>query len=194
MGESAIVLMLRTILYGWIVALWELIKYLCAWFKIRKCGGRRPTKGGCVPIEHPAFVRPDPLNYSQQDLIARRLAVTWDNPDVQLFKAGVPVPSSRLDPSTTYQVRARIWNKSTEAPVVNMPVHLSFLDFGIGAQSHHVGTINADVGVLGARTNRASPVGYGPRRQLLATLCRDLQRRIAQDSAPRRSSWEEELD
>jgi hypothetical protein len=150
MGESALVVLLRTILYGWIVALWELIKYICAWFKKRKCGGRRPTKGGCVPIDHPAFVRPDPLIYSQQELIAKGLAVTWDNPDIQLFKAGVPVPSSGLDPSTTYEVRARIWNKSTEAPVIDMPVHLSFLDFGIGAQSTHVGTVKTDVGVLGS--------------------------------------------
>jgi hypothetical protein len=31
-----------------------------------------------------------------------------------------------------------------------MPVHLSFLDFGIGAQSTHVGTVKIDVGVLGS--------------------------------------------
>ena len=150
MNESAFVLLLRTILYDWAIALWELIKQLCSWFKKHKCGGVRPTQGGCVRIDHPAFVRPDPLIYSQQYLMAQGLAVTWDNPDITLSKQGAPVSSANLEPSTTYEVRARIWNKSPEAPVINMPVHLSFLNFGIGTQSTSIGTVRADVGVLGS--------------------------------------------
>jgi hypothetical protein len=76
--------------------------------------------------------------------------VTWDNPDITLFKGGAPASSASLEPSTTYEVRARIWNKSPAAPVINMPVHLSFLDFGIGTQSTAIGTVRADVGVLGS--------------------------------------------
>jgi hypothetical protein len=147
---SAIALVLRTILFGWIEALWDLVKALCAWFKRWKSGRPRPTHTGCVWIDHPAFVRPDPLIYSQQYLTAQGLAVTWDNPDIELFKGGVQVSSSSLDPATTYEVRARIWNRSTEAPVVDMPVHLSFLDFGVGTHSNPVGTTKIDVGVLGS--------------------------------------------
>ena len=150
MNESAFVLLLRTIVYGWIIALWELIKELCSRCKKQKGEGRRPTQSGCVRIDHPAFVRPDPLIYSQQYLMSQGLAVTWDNPDITLFKGGAPVSSASLDPATTYEVRARIWNKSTEAPVIDMPVHLSFLDFGIGTQSVPVGTVKVDVGVLGS--------------------------------------------
>jgi hypothetical protein len=147
---SALALLVRTILYGWVIALWELLKLLCRRRTPPKRPEHRPTQSGCVRIDHPAFVRPDPLIYSQQYLMTQGLAVTWDNPDITLFKGGAPVSSASLDPATTYEVRARIWNKSTEAPVIDMPVHLSFLDFGIGTQSVPVGTVKADVGVLGS--------------------------------------------
>jgi len=150
MDESIFVLLLRTIVYGWVIALWELIKELWARCKKQKDGGRRPTQSGCVRIDHPAFVRPDPLIYAQHYLASQGLAVTWNNPDISLFKAGVPVSSASLDPATTYEVRARIWNKSAEAPVIDMPVHLSFLSFGVGAELIPVGTVKADVGVLGS--------------------------------------------
>lgn len=147
---SALVSLVRTVLYGWVVALCELVKLLCRPRKPPKRPEHRPTQSGCVKIDHPAFVRPDPLLYSQQHLIAQGLAVTWDNPDITLFKAGVPVSSSDLEPATTYEVRARIWNNSLEAPVVHMPVCLSFLDFGIGTEPIPVGTVNIDVGVKGS--------------------------------------------
>jgi len=150
MRESAIWVFLRAILYEWIGALHDLLKALCAWFKRWMTGQPRPTHPGCVWIDDPAFVRPDPLIYSQQYLTAQGLAVTWDNPDIQLFQNGSPVSSSGLSPGTTYEVRARIWNHSAEAPVIDMPVHLSFLDFGVGTHSNPVASTKIDVGVLGS--------------------------------------------
>jgi hypothetical protein len=38
------------------------------------------------------------------------------NTRLTLFKAGVPVSSGGLDPATTYDVQARVWNNSLEAP------------------------------------------------------------------------------
>lgn len=143
-------MLVRTILYGWVIALWELLKLLCRRRPPPKRPEHHPTQSGCVHIDHPAFVRPDPLIYSQHYLMSQGLAVTWDNPDITLFKGGVLVSSASLDPATTYEVRARIWNKSTEAPVIDMPVHLSFLGFGVGNQPVPVGTVKADVGVLGS--------------------------------------------
>lgn len=142
--------LIRTAIYGWIYSLCELLKLLCRRRRMPKGPEHRPTESGCVKIDHPAFVRPDPLIYSQQYLMAQGLAVTWDNPDITLFKAGVPVDSGSLEPSTTYEVQARIWNNSLEAPVVNMPVRLSFLDFGIGTEPIFVGSTNVDVGVKGS--------------------------------------------
>lgn len=147
---SALNLFVRTILYGWVIALLELLKMLCRRRPPKTPGEHRPTQSGCVRIDHPAFVRPDPLIYSQKYLRAQGLAVTYNNPDITLFKSGVPVSSSVLDAATTYEVRARIWNGSTEAPVINMPVHLSFLDFGIGNEPIPVSSTHVDVGVLGS--------------------------------------------
>jgi hypothetical protein len=142
--------LLRTILYGWMVALWRLVRLLCS---------RRPrpkqAPSGCVRIDHPALVRPDPLLYSQRYLMAQGLAVTWDNPDITLFRGGVPVSSADLEPATTYEVRARIWNNSLEAPVVHMPVRLSYLDFGIGTEPIPVTSTAVDVGVKGSANQPA---------------------------------------
>jgi hypothetical protein len=110
---------------------------------------RRRARTRCVPINAPPFVRPDPLIYCQSYLMSQGLAVTWDNPDIQLFKGGLAVPSSQLDPDTDYDVVARIWNNSTEAPVVGLPVRFSYLSFGVGAQNTAIGDTNVNLGVKG---------------------------------------------
>jgi hypothetical protein len=156
MFVRSLIEVLRTILYGWIVAL---IRMLQALFGRPKDGrserDRRAAKSPCVPIDDPAFVRPDPLLYSQQHLMAMGLAVTWDNPDIVLFHNGLPVPSHALLPGTVYEVRSRIWNDSFDAPAINMPVHLSYLDFGIGTTPIPVGSAVVDVGVKGSATQPA---------------------------------------
>jgi NPCBM-associated, NEW3 domain of alpha-galactosidase len=152
---------LQTLLYGWLVALWRLLLALiAAATRPRKAGGterdRRASRARCVPIDHPAFRRPDPLIYDQYYLSSLGLAVTWDNPDIQLFRGKEPVSSSLLDPDTDYTVVARIWNASFGAPVVQMPVHFSYLDFGMGAASMPIGTTQVTIGVKGS----ASEPGY----------------------------------
>jgi hypothetical protein len=87
--------------------------------------------------------------YDQYYLTSLGLAVTWDNPDIQLYRNGSPVPSSQLIAGTTYEVVAQIWNNSTDAPVVGMPVTFSFLEFGVGTVSVPVGTTQIDLGVKG---------------------------------------------
>jgi hypothetical protein len=148
---STVVSLLRTMLFGWVGSLLEFLKRL---HKTRmekmEPEHRPPARTDCVPIDHPAFVRPDPLLYSQRQLLAQGLAVTWDNPDITLFKAGVPVSSAELEPNTTYDVSARIWNNSPEAPVVEMPVRLSFLDFGVGTEPIPIASGRVDVGVKGS--------------------------------------------
>jgi hypothetical protein len=67
-----------------------------------------------------------------------------------LLLNGVPVSSAELLPATTYDVQARIWNNSVDAPVVGMPVHFSFLSFGVGAQSTAIDSTTVDVGVKGS--------------------------------------------
>lgn len=150
MTLSTVVSLLRTTLYGWAVSLWRFLRLLWRLLHRRKEGHRPPAPTGCIPVDHPALVRPDPLLYSQRYLRDRGLAVTWDNPDITLFRGGVPVSSSDLEPGTTYDVRVRIWNNSLEAPAIAMPVHLSFLDFGVGTEPIPIASATADVGVKGS--------------------------------------------
>lgn len=104
----------------------------------------------CVPVTPDVYKRADPLIYSQTYLMEQGLAVTWDNPDIQLFRAGSPVSSNQLVADTEYEIRATIWNNSTEAPAVNMGVDFFFHDFGIGPAPVTIGADVVTVPVKGA--------------------------------------------
>jgi hypothetical protein len=85
MNWSTIVSLLRTTLYGWAISLWWFLRWLWRLVQRRPARGpeHRPTSPtDCVPIDHPAVVRPDPFVYRQRYLLDRGLAVTWDNPDI----------------------------------------------------------------------------------------------------------------
>jgi hypothetical protein len=150
----------RTLLYGWLLAIRDLLARLSRARRLQKRHGRtkrerRISRARCVPIDHPAFVRPDPLLYSQWYLLSLGLAVTWDNPDIQLWRGGVAVSSSLLEPDTTYDVVARIWNASPDAPVIQMPVHFSYLDFGAGTISVPIASDTVNIGVKGSASQPA---------------------------------------
>jgi hypothetical protein len=131
-----------------------IIRRLChrCWLPTRE---RRRSPDLCVPINEPAYKRPDPLIYDQYYLMSLGFAVTWDNPDIQLYRGGVPVASSALDPDTDYDVVARVWNGSTEAPVMGLPVHVSYLSFGVQTVSHPIGSTVIDLGVPGGPSHPA---------------------------------------
>jgi len=138
----------KTLLYGWIIALRDICKLLGKVI-CRKGGRKQPSPHRCAPINDPAFVRPDPMIYDQYYLTNLGLAVTWDNPDIQLYLNGAPVSSDLLLPGTTYEVVAQVWNNSTDAPVVGLPVAFSFLEFGVGTISVPIGSTSIDLGVKG---------------------------------------------
>jgi hypothetical protein len=99
------------------------------------------------------YRRPDPLIYDQYYLQSLGLAVTWDNPDIELARAdqpGTPVDSHALEPDTEYIVTARIWNGSNHAPAIDMPVRFSYLEFGIGTVSHPIAQTVVDLPARGA--------------------------------------------
>lgn len=152
---------LRIVCYEWLWALCRLWHRLLAWLG-RMCAARkipvrerRAARGQCVPIHDPAYKKPDPLIYSQLFLMQQGLAVTWDNPDIALFHDGNPVPSSELKKDTDYEIVARVWNNSTDAPVAMLPVVFSFLSFGIGVVSHAIGTATVNLGVKGGPNHPA---------------------------------------
>lgn len=150
-----LLVILRTLLFGWLLALLELIREALG--RLRVCLERcrlpgrlkKTATSRCIKVSDPAFKRPDPMIYAQYYLMAQGIAVTWDNPDIHLEKAGVTVPPHSLEPDTAYDIVARIWNNSTEAPVVGLPVDFSYLSFGIGTLVHPVGQTQVNLGVKG---------------------------------------------
>ena len=112
-------------------------------------GGQSPS--GTVKIPSHTYKRPDPMIYCQYWLMSKGLAVTWDNPDIALALGGAPVPAGEaLAASTTYQVDARVWNGSVDAPAVNLLVQFYYLSFGIGTVRNFIGQTLVDLPVKGA--------------------------------------------
>jgi hypothetical protein len=114
--------------------------------------GHRGARSRKIPSD--TYRRPDPLIYSQGWLLKQGLAVTWDNPDIEL-EAGSgpntgPVSSHELEPSKVYRIRAQVWNGSTDSPAVNLLVRFYYLTFGIGAARKHIGDTLVNVPVKGA--------------------------------------------
>ncbi len=159
---AGLVKLLRVFAYEWLLALIYLIKQLCAvirrWLERHRLPERerKAADGACVPIPRGAVSHPDPLIYSQTELLNQGLAVTWDNPDVQLFRAGAPVSSWDLDPATDYEVVAQVWNKSPDAPVVGLRVMFFVLSFGIGGHAEFIGVTSIpNLGVKGGPNHPA---------------------------------------
>jgi len=101
--------------------------------KACRCCFRRPARDGCCIDLTGILKRPDPMIYSQYWLMKQGLSVTWDNPDIQLFETdGIAVDPSKLQRAHDYEVVVRCWNNSYDAGVPVLPVHLSYLTFGIG--------------------------------------------------------------
>jgi hypothetical protein len=121
----------------------ELLEYFLRFFL-----GQRKQPAPCYPCP-PALKKPDPFIYSQQYLMSLGYPVTWDNPDIYLFDGNLLVNPHNLKASTPYTVVARIWNNSTDIPVIGLTVNFSYLSFGMGTQSNQIGTSTTDVSVKG---------------------------------------------
>ncbi len=154
--------------------------------------GHPASQGIYVPPH--TYKRPDPMIYSQYYLISKGLAVTWDNPDIQLFNTGgVAVPSHGLTPDTTYEIRARIWNGSTDAPAINVLVRFYYLSFGAGTIRNYIGETYVDVPVKG------SPLGPAVARMSWTTppaghYCIQAELNWADDANPLNNLGQENVD
>ncbi|MBI3494145.1 MAG: hypothetical protein HY047_20555 [Acidobacteria bacterium] len=154
----SILAILYELAIGW---LFGFLRLICELRKKAKHKDRVHAAGHvftrCQVIPPDIYKRPDPLIYSQSYLMSLGLAVTWDNPDIHLYAIGpppgnarTPIASNALQPDTTYDVRARIYNGSNEAPAIGMAVDFSYLSFGIGTTSTPIGTTVVDLPVRGA--------------------------------------------
>jgi hypothetical protein len=162
---NALAGLLRALFRGSLPALAEIARSWCRILARWRDESRVPERerktavSPCVPIREPAFVHPDPMIYAQFYLLQQGWAVVWDNPDIQLFRGGVAVPSGALLRDTEYDIVARIWNNSTDAPIKSLPVHFSVMSFGIGVRVDPIGSTAVDLGVKG-----------GPNHPAFATL------------------------
>jgi|SRR5437667_235606 len=158
---SSLVTIVRTIAYEWLLALcalWRRLAGACRRASAAKripVRERRAARGQCTPVRDIAFKKPDPLLYSQPYLMSQGLVVTWDNPDIALYRNGALVPSSQLASDTEYEIVARIWNNSTDAPVAMLPVVFSYLSFGIATLSHPIASDTVNLGVKGGPNHPA---------------------------------------
>jgi hypothetical protein len=135
----------------------EIWRAICRRIELTKRGEwppRQPRSPCCFKVPD-VYKRPDPLIYAQYYLMAQGLAVTWDNPDIQLFDHGVLVPSSSLLPDHEYEVRVRLWNGSYDAPAVGVRVTLAVLTFGIATKADPVP--KDDVVNLGVKGSAQQP-------------------------------------
>ena len=126
----------------------KLLWFLAGLWRAILHGFHRPPRDGCCLKLPNVHVRPDPMIYDQYYLMAQGLAVTWDNPDIQIYDtAGNPASAYALKADQDYTVVARVWNNSYSAPAANMPVVLSYLSFGIGITDTFVAATAVDLGV-----------------------------------------------
>ena len=147
----------------------RLLRGLCTllhglWVSLRRAlhlGGTERHRGpdGCCHDLANIYRRPDPLLYSQHYLMSLGFAVTWDNPDIDVLAVDPNAPDGigpllpagvELEPDHEYWVRVQVWNASFDAPIVGLPVELSFLSFGAGITSNPIDTRHVNLGVRGS--------------------------------------------
>jgi hypothetical protein len=180
-------------------SLWHLLCHLC---RCRKRPRRPPRGDCCIELPPDVYKRADPLLYAQFYLMKMGLAVTWDNPDIQLYEAapgapdglGAPVSSSLLKSNHPYKVRVRVWNGSYAAPAVGLPVHLSYLSFGAGTQSHAVGTSYVDLGVKGSAQQPAFAILDWKTPPIAGHYCLQARLEWSDDANPNNNLGQENTD
>ena len=126
----------------------ERIRQICE--RERLHGGKTPVN--CLPVPPGVFHRPDASIYSQVYLMSLGMAVTWDNPDIELTDLGGSfVGSHDLQPATDYRIRAAIHNRSNDAPAPGMVVNFTLYSFGVGGVlAQKIGTDIVNLPVRGA--------------------------------------------
>jgi hypothetical protein len=143
-----------------------ILVFICAHRHLRETWRRvraivfneRKSGDPCVYLPERVSNRPDPCIYSQFLLMQLGKPVTWDNPDVALFRDGVEQYTYDLTVDTTYDVVVTVHNSSQEKPATGTQVALRWIEFGIGGQvKHALATLVVDVPVWpGVATAHAS--------------------------------------
>jgi hypothetical protein len=88
----------------------------------------------CLKLPDNIRAQPDPYIYSQEWLMKRGFAVTWDNPDFRIIEDATGNVADRLQlkPDTVYRIRVTIHNNSIMA-AINTQLSISIGPFGISS-------------------------------------------------------------
>ena len=189
---------LYSIVIGWLIDLIRLIEDQHRRHEHRedlRREGHRYKRCQVVPPD--VYKRPDPLIYSQQYLMSQGLAVTWDNPDIQLFDVAagfVPVSSHDLKVDTEYEIRATIYNGSTDAPAIGLPVEFSYLSFGIATTSAFIDATRVDLQVKGAPGHPATAAVRWRTPPVAGHYCIQVKLIWADDENPANNLGQENTD
>ncbi len=181
----------------WLRGIIELIRHLVEIYRRfeRLKERRRGREPGCPPkcgrVPADVYRRADPMIYSQRHLMEQGLAVTWNNPDIQLFENGQPVSSSQLKPNTDYEVRATIWNNSTRAPAVGVGIEFYYHDFGIGPVPIAIGSDTVTLPVKGAPGHPAMATTVWRTPDAPGHYCLKVQLHWADDVNPKNNLGQE---
>jgi hypothetical protein len=110
-----------------------LCKLWCIFTREQKQPGGDP----CVVVPGHLIRKPDPCIYSQFLLMQMNQPVTWDNPDVGLFRNGVEQYTYSLIADTDYEVRVTVHNASRDKAANGTQVKVQWIEFGAGSQIRH---------------------------------------------------------
>jgi hypothetical protein len=152
----ALLRILVKLLVGWLVGLIRtLLALLRRWLEAQRKRRRHKWRVRCHTYPSDQWVRPDVYLYSQSWLSSQGMAVVWDNPDIELRQGGLTVSSHQLQPSTVYDLVARVHNRSVSSPAVGVGVSFTYRNWGIGGGWIPIGQTTVDVSVLGGAQNPA---------------------------------------
>jgi hypothetical protein len=196
--HSFVPALLYLILFRWLREMIDLVRDLIGVGRRREEleDHRRGRDPRCIPkrcggISPDVYRRADPMIYSQRYLREQGLAVTWDNPDIQLYRNGVQVSSSSLDAGTQYEIRAQIWNNSTDAPAVGLDVDFFFRDFGIGTALITIGSDTITLPIKGAPGHPAVARSMWTTPNTPGHYCVRVQLNWADDANPKNNLGQE---
>ncbi len=111
--------------------------WLCRAWCILKKRGRTPEGDPCVTIPGHLVRKPDPCIYSQFLLMQLNKPVTWDNPDVKIFRNGAEQYTYNLTADTEYDIEVTVHNASRDKPANGTSVQIEWIEFGAGSQTRH---------------------------------------------------------
>ncbi len=98
----------------------------------------RPETGDpCVVFPGHILNKPDPCIYSQFLLMQLDQPVTWDNPDVRIFRNGVEQDTYNLLADTEYDIQIEVHNSSRIKPANETLVYVRWVEFGAGGKTKH---------------------------------------------------------